>query len=91
MTLGDELSQLDGKHTIFGEVVEGHEVLMRINDAYCDADGVPYKNIRIRATHVLLDPFDDPPGLVVPASSPAPYRPAVRRLIVRLAIRFDSI
>ena len=27
---------------------------------------------RIRHTIVLDDPFDDPPGLVVPASSPIP-------------------
>ena len=46
------------------------DVLARINEAYTDADGRPYRNIRIKHVVVLDDPFPDPPGLVIPPSSP---------------------
>ncbi|GBG68376.1 hypothetical protein CBR_g2919 [Chara braunii] len=36
---------------IFGEVAEGLDTLMRINDAFCDEKGRPFKIIRIRRTH----------------------------------------
>jgi peptidyl-prolyl cis-trans isomerase-like 4 len=46
ITLADNLDSLDEKHTVFGEVGEGLDVLEKINDAYCDGDGRPYQNIR---------------------------------------------
>ena len=46
ITLADGLHQLDGKHTIFGHVAEGLEVLDQINTAFCDDAGRPYKDIR---------------------------------------------
>ncbi|KAL8135451.1 peptidyl-prolyl cis-trans isomerase CYP59-like [Apium graveolens] len=72
MTLRDDLDYLDEKHTIFGEVAEGLETLSRINEAYVDEKGRPYKNIRIKHTYILEDPFDDPPQLaeLVPDASP---------------------
>ncbi|GMH10688.1 hypothetical protein Nepgr_012529 [Nepenthes gracilis] len=72
ITLRDDLDYLDGKDTVFGEVAEGHETLMRINEAYVDENGRPYKNIRIKHTYVLDDPFDDPPQLaaLIPDASP---------------------
>ncbi|XP_011626683.1 peptidyl-prolyl cis-trans isomerase CYP59 [Amborella trichopoda] len=71
-TLRDDLDYLDGKHTVFGEVAEGLETLMRINEAFVDEKGRPYKNIRIKHTYILDDPFDDPPQLVelIPDASP---------------------
>ena len=42
----DDLDYLDGKKTVFGEVVEGLETLTRINEAYVDEKNRPYKNIR---------------------------------------------
>ncbi|KAI3409215.1 Peptidyl-prolyl cis-trans isomerase (PPIase) [Psidium guajava] len=71
-TLRDDLDYLDGKHTVFGEVAEGLETLTRINEAYVDEKGRPYKNIRIRHTYILDDPFDDPPQLaeLIPDASP---------------------
>ncbi|CAN1234207.1 Peptidyl-prolyl cis-trans isomerase CYP59, partial [Linum perenne] len=54
---------LDGKHTVFGEVAEGLDTLQRINEAYVDGNGRPYKNIRIKRTYILNDPFSDPPGI----------------------------
>ncbi|XP_010274107.1 PREDICTED: peptidyl-prolyl cis-trans isomerase CYP59 [Nelumbo nucifera] len=71
-TLRDDLDYLDGKHTVFGEVAEGLETLTRINEAYVDEKGRPYKNIRIKHTYILDDPFDDPPQLaeLIPEASP---------------------
>ena len=54
---------LDDKHTIFGEVAEGMDVLDSIDRAIVGGDSRPLKNIRIRRTEVFEDPFDDPPGL----------------------------
>ncbi|XP_056174387.1 peptidyl-prolyl cis-trans isomerase CYP59-like, partial [Syzygium oleosum] len=48
---------------VFGEVAEGVETLTKINEAYVDEKGRPYKIIRIRHTYILDDPFDDPPQL----------------------------
>ncbi|XP_061195925.1 peptidyl-prolyl cis-trans isomerase-like 4 isoform X2 [Saccostrea echinata] len=72
ITLADNLDYLDGKHTVFGEVAEGMDVLMKINEAYCDEDNRPYKDIRIYHTVILDDPYDDPDGLEVPNKSPEP-------------------
>ncbi|XP_059661833.1 peptidyl-prolyl cis-trans isomerase CYP59 [Cornus florida] len=71
-TLRDDLDYLDGKHTVFGEVAEGLDTLNRINEAYVDEKGRPYKNIRIKHTYVLDDPFDDPSQLaeLIPDASP---------------------
>ncbi|KAF8458088.1 peptidyl-prolyl cis-trans isomerase-like 4 [Terfezia claveryi] len=74
ITLGDNLDYLDGKSSIFGQVVEGFDTLEKINDAFCDETGRPLKDIRLRHTIVLDDPFDDPPGLVEPPESPAPTK-----------------
>lgn len=72
MTLRDDLDYLDGKHTVFGEVAEGLETLTRINEAYVDDKSRPYKNIRIKHTYILDDPFEDPPQLpeLIPDASP---------------------
>ncbi|GJW53905.1 peptidyl-prolyl cis-trans isomerase CYP59 [Tanacetum coccineum] len=72
ITLRDNLDYLDGKKTVFGEVAEGLEILSKINEAYVDVKNRPYKNIRIKHTHILDDPFDDQPELakLVPDASP---------------------
>lgn len=72
ITTGDELDHLDGKASIFAKVVEGFDTLEKINNAFCDDKGRPLKDIRIRHTIVLEDPFDDPEGLVEPPGSPVP-------------------
>jgi peptidyl-prolyl cis-trans isomerase-like 4 len=69
ITLVDnELPYLDNKHTIFGKVIEGLDVIDEMNKAFCDKDGKPLKPIYIKHTHVMDDPFADPSGLVVPDS-----------------------
>eukprot|EP00191_Tetraselmis_sp_GSL018_P024101 CAMPEP_0177622224 /NCGR_PEP_ID=MMETSP0419_2-20121207/28102_1 /TAXON_ID=582737 /ORGANISM="Tetraselmis sp., Strain GSL018" /LENGTH=398 /DNA_ID=CAMNT_0019122389 /DNA_START=109 /DNA_END=1302 /DNA_ORIENTATION=+ len=74
ITTGNDLDSLDGKHTIFGEVAEGMDVLMSINEAFTDKDDRPLQNIRIRHTLILDDPFPDPPELAdhLPEASPEP-------------------
>jgi len=72
ITTGDELDYLDGKAAIFGKVVEGFDTLEKINNVFCDGEGKPLKDIRIRHTIILEDPFDDPDGLREPSQSPVP-------------------
>eukprot|EP00126_Sphaerothecum_destruens_P004279 Sdes_comp18087_c0_seq1m7511 len=75
-TLGDNLDFLDGKYTIFGEIAEeeGFKTLDLINERLCDAEGVPYQDLRIRHTIILDDPFPDVPGMRIPSCSPSPSR-----------------
>ena len=74
VTLGDNLDYLDGKAVVFGKVVEGFDALEKINEAFVDEKGRPLKDIRIRHTVILDDPYDDPAGLVEPAESPLPSK-----------------
>ncbi|XP_060573670.1 peptidyl-prolyl cis-trans isomerase-like 4 isoform X2 [Ruditapes philippinarum] len=74
ITLGENLDYLDNTHTVFGEVAEGFDVLKKLNEAFCDKEHRPYKDIRIYHTIILDDPFDDPPGLEVPDRSPEPTK-----------------
>jgi len=70
VTLGDNIEYLDGKHAVFGHVVEGLETLEKLNDVFVDQDGRPYKDVRIRHVEILDDPFGDPEGFVLPESPP---------------------
>eukprot|EP00611_Tribonema_gayanum_P017594 TRINITY_DN3033_c0_g1_i1.p1 TRINITY_DN3033_c0_g1~~TRINITY_DN3033_c0_g1_i1.p1 ORF type:complete len:307 (+),score=120.86 TRINITY_DN3033_c0_g1_i1:54-974(+) len=81
---GDDLTHLDGKHTIFGVVEEGLEVLDELNAQFTDEDGRPFRDIRVLHTPVLDDPYDDPPQLDVPEASPARERPEEERVVPRL-------
>ncbi|KAF7586982.1 Peptidyl-prolyl cis-trans isomerase cyp6 [Aspergillus hancockii] len=74
ITLGENVDYLDGKAVIFGKVVEGFDVLEKVNEAFIDDRGRPLKDIRIRHTVILDDPFEDPSGLVAPAESPLPSK-----------------
>jgi hypothetical protein len=42
----DPPTYLDGRHAIFGEVVEGLEVLDKLDAHLCDAEGIPFRDIR---------------------------------------------
>ncbi|KAF2401711.1 cyclophilin-like protein [Trichodelitschia bisporula] len=72
VTLGENLDYLDGRAAVFGQVVEGFDALEKINDAFVDSTGRPLKDIRVRHTLILDDPFPDPEGLPVPPESPLP-------------------
>ena len=74
ITLRANIDFLDGKYTIFGELAEGLDVLERMNEAYCDKNNRPYRNIRIKHTHILDDPFDDLIKIEEEPASPPPAR-----------------
>lgn len=74
VTLGDNTDYLDGKAAIFAKLVEGFDVLEKINAAIVDKDGQPLVDIRIKHTVVLDDPYPDPAGLRAPSASPPPSR-----------------
>lgn len=50
---------LDGKHTIFGKVVENLSVLDDMERAPVDAQDRPIKKIIIKEIRILLDPFEE--------------------------------
>lgn len=83
ITLRSKVEQLDGKHTIFGKVAEGYEVLDKMNSSMVDETNAPFQNIRIRHTELLDDPLDDPDGLaeLIPAKSPEPIQDEVLQSI----------
>ena len=73
ITLSDGLDSLDdGGHTVFGQVVEGLDVIDKINSELCDTDHRPYRENRITHTVILDDPFEDPEELKIPERSPSP-------------------
>ena len=74
ITLAPRLHTLDGKHTLFGVVAEGLDVLQTLSEVPLDNDGRPLQNVRIRKAVVLDDPFPDPPSLAaaIPEATPPP-------------------
>ncbi|KAK5074097.1 Peptidyl-prolyl cis-trans isomerase-like 4 [Lithohypha guttulata] len=82
ITLNDHIDYLDGKALIFGKVVEGFDTLETINEAFTDTKGRPLKDIRIKHTIVLDDPYDDPPGLVEPEHSPPPTKAQLATVMI---------
>mmetsp|Transcript_48957 Transcript_48957/g.151159 ORF Transcript_48957/g.151159 Transcript_48957/m.151159 type:complete len:449 (-) Transcript_48957:74-1420(-) len=76
ITLRDSVPHLDGKHTIFGVLAEGLDVLEKIDSVMVDEKDAPYQNIRIWHTEILDDPFPDPDGLepLIPPKSPEVVR-----------------
>ena len=53
VTLGDNIDYLDGRHAVFGHVVEGLDTLEKLNDVFTDHDGRPLKDVRIRHVEIL--------------------------------------
>jgi len=70
ITLGDGIEYLDGRHAVFGHVVEGLDTLDKLSEVYTDQQGRPLKDVRIRHVIILDDPFPDPDNLVIPPASP---------------------
>lgn len=74
ITLTDKIDYLDGKHAVFGHVIEGLDTLDRINDAFLDKEGRPLQDIRIRHIEVLGPPesSEDPRKLLTGVEDPYP-------------------
>lgn len=70
ITLGDELSYLDGEHCVFGEVTEGSNLLHTLNEVICDEEGRPFQDVRITHMAILCDPYEDIPGMIENPGSP---------------------
>ncbi|KAK8092820.1 hypothetical protein PG999_014407 [Apiospora kogelbergensis] len=54
VTLGDHTDYLDGRASVFAKVVEGFDVLEKINAAITDKEGHPLVDIRIKHTVAQL-------------------------------------
>ena len=52
ITLADNIDYLDGRHAVFGHVVEGLETLDKLNEVFTDQGSRPFKDVRIR--HVVI-------------------------------------
>lgn len=59
---------------VFGQVVEGLEVINKLNQTLTDEKNRPYQDIRISHTVVLDDPYPDPREVEFPDESPKPTR-----------------
>ncbi|KAF2068981.1 hypothetical protein CYY_009700 [Polysphondylium violaceum] len=70
ITTKENIDYLNDKHTVFGQVEEGLDVLEKINSFFVDSSNKPLQNIRILHTIILDDPFPDPQGLEIPNQSP---------------------
>ncbi|XP_051164251.1 peptidyl-prolyl cis-trans isomerase-like 4 [Leptopilina boulardi] len=78
ITLAPNLQSLDGQHCVFGEISEGLEIILKLNETICDVKDRPYQDIRITHTVILVDPYDDPLGLVIPDRSPDPNQQVLK-------------
>jgi peptidyl-prolyl cis-trans isomerase-like 4 len=63
ITLADNIEYLDGKHAVFGHIVEGLETLDKVNDVFADQEGRPFKDVRIRHVVILGTSIE---GVVIP-------------------------
>jgi Peptidyl-prolyl cis-trans isomerase (rotamase) - cyclophilin family len=54
ITLGSELQSLDNEHCVFGEVAEGREVLLKLNEVICDSEHRPYQDVRYSHTQICI-------------------------------------
>ena len=72
----NNLISLNNKHTIFGSLTKGFDVLDKINESYVDETNRPFRNIRIIHTIIFSDPFEDLEGMekLIPEKSPV-YKP----------------
>ena len=46
ITLSGNLTSLDQEHVVFGHIVEGDELLLKLNEAITDDQHRPYQDIR---------------------------------------------
>ena len=70
LTLSHSLDYLDNVHCVFGEVVEGMDTIIKLNDVIYDDKNRPYQDILISHTVILDDPFPEIENLQLPDRSP---------------------
>lgn len=87
ITLASNLHSLDGQHCVFGEISEGFEIILKLNETICDGKDRPYQDIRISHTVILVDPYEDPVGLLIPERSPEPHRQVLMVILKKSLIR----
>ncbi|KAJ2357562.1 Peptidyl-prolyl cis-trans isomerase-like 4, partial [Coemansia sp. RSA 2618] len=87
--LGDSLEYLDGKHTVIGRVAEGLDTVSALDACAGDKDKRPLKDVLIRHTIILDDPFADPPGMPRPASPLLPTQG--QRQMLRIEANYDTV
>ncbi len=63
---------LDGQYTVFGEVLEGMDVVEKIQQEATDKYNRPYKDVRILKASLTKDPFQ-------PVEKPQPKKKPVKR------------
>ena len=90
LTLSSDLDSLDEIHTVFGEVVDGWDVLDKINVAVVDQNFRPYHDIRIIHTVILSNPFTIPAALDIPERSPSPTIERVKSSMIAFDELFDE-
>ena len=78
---GQEIREFKNKHTIFGQVVEGLDVLDAINQVHTVGKDRPLQNIRVKHAMIIDDPFEGRQEefgirgeLKYPSRSPSPVR-----------------
>jgi len=63
---------LDGQYTVFGEVLEGMDVVDKIQQSATDKNNRPYKDVRIMKATISKDPFK-------PVEKPQPKKKVGKR------------
>jgi cyclophilin family peptidyl-prolyl cis-trans isomerase len=58
ITLGS-CKDFDGKHSIFGEVMDGIDILEKINSTFVNEKHEPYQPVKILHTLIVYDPFSE--------------------------------
>lgn len=80
ITLADRpLPYLDDRYGIFGRVVEGVEVLKRLDNVFVDKSLRPLEDVYIKRAVILNDPFPDPKNMIKLDRSPPPTRAFIER------------
>lgn len=76
ITLSDKLNHLDKQgHTVFGQVVEGLDVIEALNKSLIDDQDHPYRDICISHTVIVYDPYSDPQFITHKVHEPSPDIP----------------